>query len=226
MSAQSPKTLDRLLLSLKLKKAGPALTREQAMQAWPVRNPALKVHVADDDLVTIELPRRKDWMGGVLGFLFSVPQAKPVQLDEVGSLVWNLCDGDHTVHDIVGALVNEYKLNRREVEVSLTQYLQTLAKRGMVGFAVPREVAEAAGLTGEAIVTEAPPDADAADPETEPVSDAQPGAPPAAEPPLEDTSDMPPVPAEGSADAPPEASASATPSPSEQTDDQEHPGGL
>ena len=156
MSAQSPKPLDRLLLSLKLKKAGPALTREQAMQAWPVRNPALKVHVADDDAVTIELPRRKDWMGGVLGFLFSVPQAKPVQLDEVGSLVWNLCDGDHTVRDIVGALVDEYKLNRREVEVSLTEYLQTLAKRGMVGFAVPREVAEAAGLTGEAIAMEAP----------------------------------------------------------------------
>ena len=83
-----------------------ALTREQAMQAWPVRNPALQVSEREEGLVTIELPRRKDWMGGVLGFLFSVPQSKPVQLDEVGSFVWGLCDGDDTVSDMVGELVN------------------------------------------------------------------------------------------------------------------------
>jgi len=207
MSAQSPNPLDRILLSLKLKKAEPALTREQAMQAWPVRNPALQVRVGEDDLVTIELPRRKDWMGGVLGFMFSVPQSKPVQLDEVGSLVWNLCDGDHTVSDIVGELVNEYKLNRREVEVSLTQYLQTLGKRGMVGFAVPREVAEAAGLAGE-VVTPGPAPAGEAVAEFHPVA-AGAGSEPEAD---EDTSDMPPV--------------AAAPPPAEEPDDQEHPGGL
>jgi hypothetical protein len=225
MSAQSPKPLDRILLSLKLKKASPALTREQAMQAWPVRNPALKVHVADDDIVTIELPRRKDWMGGMLGFLFSVPQAKPVQLDEVGSLVWNRCDGDHTVNDIVGALVDEYKLNRREVEVSLTEYLQSLAKRGMVGFAVPREVAEAAGLTGDDLVTDAPAD-EAAETASEPVDDFHPGLAAEPETASDDTSDMPPVSADGSADAPLEVPPAAIPAPSEQTNDQEHPGGL
>ncbi|MBU0606797.1 MAG: PqqD family protein [Armatimonadetes bacterium] len=215
MPAQQPKTLDRILVSLKLKKDEPALTREQAMQAWPVRNPALKVHVADDDLVTIELPRRKDWMGGVLGFMFSVPEAKPVQLDEVGSLVWSLCDGENTVNDIVAALVDEYKLNRREVEVSLTQYLQTLAKRGMIGFAVPREVAEAAGLSGEEIGPTAPAEETAVASAASAADDFHPETPETAEPVLEDTTDLPPV----SADAPDDAA------PAERTDDQEHPGG-
>lgn len=203
MSAQPPNTLDRILLSLKLKKSEPALTREQAMQAWPVRNPALIAQVGEDDLITIELPRRKDWMGGVLGFMFSVPQSRPVQLDEVGSFVWTRCDGDHTVSDIVTALVDEYKLNRREVEVSLTQYLQTLGKRGMVGFAVPRDVAEAAGLAGEAYAV-------AAEPADTPAAD-------------EDTSDLPPV---ADDDAAPPAPDDALPPSPEQPDDQEHPGRL
>ncbi|MCE5241195.1 PqqD family peptide modification chaperone [bacterium] len=226
MSAQAPNTLDRILLSLKLKKNGPALTREQAMQAWPVRNPALQVSEREEGLVTIELPRRKDWMGGVLGFLFSVPQSKPVQLDEVGSFVWGLCDGDHTVSDIVGELVNEYKLNRREVEVSLTQYLQTLAKRGMVGFAVPREVAEAAGLAGEEITPEAEPEESAAV-AAETVSEFHPELP-AEEPAAgDDTSDMAPVAAEGPEETPvAEPAADDIASPSEKPDDQEHPGGL
>lgn len=146
MPNQEPKPLDRIMISLRLKKPQGGLSREQAMAAWPVRNPSLKEHIAEDGLVSIDLPRRKDWMGGVLGFLFFVPESKPVLLDEVGSMVWKLCDGEHTVNDIAVALAKEYKLNRREIEVSLTKYLQTLGKRGMVAFAVPREVAEAAGI--------------------------------------------------------------------------------
>lgn len=156
------KPLDRLLVRLKLKQPGGSLTREQILHIWPVRNPALKTYFSEDGLVTFELPRRKDWMGKLLGFLFSVPEAKPVQLDEVGTFVWNLCDGDHTVGDIVAALTVEYKLNRREAEVSLTQYLQQLAKRGIIAFAIPREIAEAAGLQGALYSPETAPPSDEA----------------------------------------------------------------
>ncbi len=156
------KSLDRLLVRLKLKQPGGGLTREQILHIWPVRNPALKTYFSEDGLVTFELPRRKDWMGKLLGFLFSVPESKPVQLDEVGTFVWNLCDGDHTVGDIVAALTAEYKLNRREAEVSLTQYLQQLAKRGIIAFAIPREIAEAAGLQGALYAPETAPPSDEA----------------------------------------------------------------
>lgn len=188
-----PKLVDRALIGLKLKKAaGGGLTREQAMQAWPVRNPALKTKLSDDGIVTIELPRRKDAIGGVLGFLFSVPESKPVQLDEVGTFVWTLCDGDHTVGDIIAALADEYKLNRREVEVSLNKYLQDLAKRGIIAFAVPRDVAEAAGLEGPTISPE-PEASPAAEEQAEPVGDFHPGLPPEPAPRADDTSDLPPV---------------------------------
>jgi len=154
MRKPEPKGLDRIMISLKLKKAQSGLTRDQAMSAWPVRNPSLTVHESEDGLVAVELPRRKDWVGNALGFLFFVPDSKPVQLDEVGSFVWKLCDGEHTVNEMAVALAKEYKLNRREVDVSLTQYLQTLGKRGMIAFAIPREMAEEAGLTGNATYPE------------------------------------------------------------------------
>lgn len=197
MSAQQAKPLDRMLISLKLKKAEGALTRDQAMRAWPVRNPALTTHVSDDGLVTIELPRRKDWMGGALGFLFSVPASKPVQLDEIGSFVYERCEGEHTVNEIVDDMMAEYKLNRREVEVSLTKFLQTLAQRGIIAFAVPREIAEAAGLTGEHYGVEA--GEDAAPAATEPAGASHPAG------------ELPPT---------------AEIGPPEEQDDQEHPGGV
>lgn len=118
------------------------LSRDEAFQARPVRNPALKWRINDEGLVEVIVPRRKDTFGRLMGFLFFVPESRPITLDEVGTRVWNLCDGDHTVEEIIRALSDEYKLGRREVEVSLTEYLRTLGKKGMVGFLVPKEFLE------------------------------------------------------------------------------------
>jgi hypothetical protein len=65
--------------------------------------------------------------------LFVAPPYKQVVLDEVGSDVWNLCTGDNDVDTIVKTLARKYKLGRREVELSLANYLRTLAQRGLIG---------------------------------------------------------------------------------------------
>jgi len=142
----------RLLEQVGLKRRGSPLTREQAFDARPVRNPSLKWRLNDEDSVEVIIPRRGDRLGRALGFLFYVPQSRPVVLDEVGSRVWTLCDGERTVEEIVETLRGEYKLGRREVEVSLTEYLRTLGKRGMIGFLVPEELARELGEEGKDLV--------------------------------------------------------------------------
>ncbi len=117
----------------------PKLRREQALQARPIRNPALKWTELDSGEVRIVLPRRKDATGKLLSVLFHIPKSRPVNLDVVGSRVWTLCDGEHTVADIAEALTDEHKLHRREAEVSLTEFLRMLGKRNMVAFVVPKE---------------------------------------------------------------------------------------
>jgi len=117
----------------------PRLSREHALQARPVRNPALKWEALDNGEVQIILPRRRDAMGKVLSSIFSVPKSKPISLDVVGARVWELCDGEHTVNEIAQALMDEHKIHRREAEVSLTEFLKMLGKRNMVAFVVPTE---------------------------------------------------------------------------------------
>lgn len=135
-----PTTINRALERTGLKqKSQMPLSRDQAFEARPVRNPALKWRINEEESVEVIVPRRKDLFGRAMGFLFFVPESRPITLDEVGTRVWHLCDGEHTVGDIVQTLADEYKLGRREVEVSLTEYLRTLGKKGMVGFLVPKQ---------------------------------------------------------------------------------------
>lgn len=117
----------------------PKLSRGQALQARPIRNPALKWTELDSGEIRIVLPRRKDATGKLLSVLFYIPKSRPVNLDVVGSRVWSLCDGEHTVADIADVLADEHKLHRREAEVSLTEFLKMLGKRNMVAFVVPKE---------------------------------------------------------------------------------------
>ena len=141
-----------LLARLGLRKPQQQLTREQAMEARPVRNPALHWKVNDEDNVVITVERRADVPGKALGWLFMVPERRSLTLDDVGSLVWINCDGENTVSDLVTMLSSHLKVTRRETEVSLTEYLKTLGKRGMIGFMVDRDVAEATGAAGQDVV--------------------------------------------------------------------------
>ncbi|MBC7287541.1 MAG: PqqD family protein [Armatimonadetes bacterium] len=130
------------LFSRRRRRAAQLLTRSQAMAARPIRNPSLVWHEDDEGNAVVILPRRNDTVGKILAWLFTVPESKPVVLDEIGTRVWKLCDGEHSVHDIATMLVERYKITMREAEVSLAEFLRRLGKRGMVAFALPTEVAE------------------------------------------------------------------------------------
>ena len=47
-------------------------------------------------------------------------------LDDIGAMIWSLCDGTHSVSDIVAAIVSEYDAPDETVEVDTMELLQDL----------------------------------------------------------------------------------------------------
>jgi len=115
------------------------LTREQSFSAKPVRNENLRVSRDDEGNVVITISRRKTWWADAVARVLRMPDEKKVALDEIGTAVWDLCDGKHTVQTIIDTFVGKYKLNRREAEVSMFAYFKELTERGFVGFVVNRQ---------------------------------------------------------------------------------------
>ena len=120
----------------------PRITRQDALRVYPVRNPSLEWEIDEEGVVSATLRRPDNLKSRLIGSFLMAPESRQLKLDEVGTFVWNLCDGKHTVKDIVEAMVARYKLSRREVEVSLTEFLRRLAKRGMIAVAVPRDIVD------------------------------------------------------------------------------------
>lgn len=117
-----------------LKIAPQAPDRSVAFRLRPVRNQLVEWETNEEGEALLKIPMRKSRRGKLLGMVFQMPQTRGVQLDEVGTFVWSLCDGNQTVEGIVKQTCKQYKMNRREVEVSVTSYLQMLAERNLIGF--------------------------------------------------------------------------------------------
>lgn len=115
------------------------MTRQQVLAARPVRNVKLETRTTESGEVCIIVPRRTDWVGKLLKLLVVIPKQREIELDAIGSDIWQLCDGEHTVGDIIEMLVDKYKLNQKEAEVSLSKYLDQLARRRLIGLAIVGE---------------------------------------------------------------------------------------
>ncbi len=116
----------------------PRLTPEQVLSSRPVQNANLETEEMEGGGLRVITHRREDWWVRLLAILFPVPRERRVELDSAGKQVWELCDGEHTLKDMIEVFQKRHKLTRMEAEWSLRNYLRDLGKRRLVGFVVEK----------------------------------------------------------------------------------------
>lgn len=111
----------------------PKIDRKEALAIIPVRHPHIEWERKDKEIV-LTIPTRTDRIAKIVKRLVrNLPETRQIALDDVGGSVWELCDGERSINAIVESVSKRYKLTRREAEASVTMFLQTLAKRNLIG---------------------------------------------------------------------------------------------
>jgi hypothetical protein len=114
------------------------LDRRQVLRLYPIRNALVRHEQNEAGVFMLIVPLQPRGIFGWLSRIFKLPREHRIELDEIGSAVWALCDGKHAVETIVQRLAQQYKLERREVELSLFAFLNTLARRGFIAYSKKR----------------------------------------------------------------------------------------
>jgi hypothetical protein len=60
-------------------------------------------------------------------------QIKKLQLDVLGTSVWDLVDGKRSVRRMIQIFAETHRLEKREAEVSVTQFIRELGQRRLLG---------------------------------------------------------------------------------------------
>ena len=126
---------------MRLLRRRPRVTPEQILGSRPVRNESVSVEETEDGRLRIVAQRRNDWWIRALNVVLPIPRERRVELDEAGRQVWEMCDGEHTLRDMIDVFQERHKLTRMEAEWSLRNYLKDLGKRNLVGFVVEKREA-------------------------------------------------------------------------------------
>ena len=109
------------------------------MNSRPARNDLLKWEKTETGEAQIKVTRQETWKTRLLAKVFYIPESRTITLDEVGTEVWQMCDGQTSVAAMIERLRERYRLDRKEAEVSLLSYLKTLGQKSFVGFLVDGE---------------------------------------------------------------------------------------
>ncbi len=116
---------------------GPGLTRESALQCVPVKNSAVREVRLDNGQLRLCYPLPlKPWLAE-LRRRFGPPAKetaeKQIELDELGTLTWDLMDGTLKFSEIVRRFSRRTKVHPKEAEAAVAQFIRELGRRGLIG---------------------------------------------------------------------------------------------
>jgi hypothetical protein len=121
----------------KKKPKGPSISRAEALERIPVKNRQISEDRLESGDVVISYPVIIRPIFAGLAKRFGghevQTQMKKLQLDELGTSVWNLMDGNRSVRQLVKIFAQTHQLETREAEVSVTQFIRELGRRGLIG---------------------------------------------------------------------------------------------
>ena len=130
--------LNKVLYTLKLKKR-PDVDRSKVLKAFPLRNQLITWELDDKGEASLVIPQQDKFWVRFTSKLFMLPDKRVVVLDSIGAYVWEMCDGEHTISQIIKAIQKKHQLTRKEAETSLFTFVQQLGKRNFIQFAIPTE---------------------------------------------------------------------------------------
>ena len=120
----------------KKKPKDPTISRAEALNRVPVKNRQLSENRLESGEVVINYPVTMRPLFAGLIKRFGGPQVqtqmKKLQLDELGTAVWDLVDGKRSVRQLVKAFAGTHQLELREAEVSVTLFMRELGRRGLI----------------------------------------------------------------------------------------------
>jgi hypothetical protein len=113
------------------------LSRREALACIPVKNRNVREQRLENGDVVVVYPMMvRPWMETLarwLGADATPPRTAKLQLDRLGSAVWVMLDGQTSLQRIAAAFSETHRLERKEAEVAVTQFIRELGRRGLIG---------------------------------------------------------------------------------------------
>jgi len=124
---------------MKLSKKGhkrPPLTRTESLACIPQKSPSVTWEILENGDIIVEYPLN------IKPFFLQIAErfqkgrqqklTKKLQLDNLGSMVWRIVDGERDIKTIIKQFAADTGISIQEAELSVTTFFRELGRRGLI----------------------------------------------------------------------------------------------
>jgi len=111
------------------------------LRAVPVRNRAARVREHGEGLRITVQRRPPRWLVPPIRWVIRLRPEHTTELDGLGRRLWEDCDGQRSMEDLVEAFAARERLTFHEARVALTAQLRSLVERGAMALVYPEDEA-------------------------------------------------------------------------------------
>ncbi|MCD1293849.1 PqqD family protein [Methanocella sp. CWC-04] len=119
-------------LFVTFKGSGMKIPYKKLLLSKPKRDPDIEWDKMNSDVVKLYVPYKKTHVLKVLSKFVDIPDERMFRFNPLGSLVWELCDGTHTVQEIKDIIIKRSKGNEKDIEKRLFKFINKLIKNELV----------------------------------------------------------------------------------------------
>jgi hypothetical protein len=113
------------------------MSRNEALDCTPVKNRHVRESRQESGDLVLRYPvsappvaaRVARWLRKDLG----PPRVGALQLDALGTAVWDMIDGRRALREIAAAFAEANQLEPKEAQVAVSQFARELGRRGLIG---------------------------------------------------------------------------------------------
>ena len=122
------------MLNLFQSKTQEPLDRRTSLNGIPVLHNGVSLDEKEEgrSVLTVEAPRSKS----LLAYFLPPIVKRQYRLDELGTFVVKQVNGKRSVLQIINTFAKQYRVNRREAELSMVQFFKSLAGRKAISIVI------------------------------------------------------------------------------------------
>ncbi len=106
---------------------------ENFLERIPVRNPKIGHSVDENGIITLEI-ENKGLFNRIAQKLFKKPPVSFIHLDEMGSFIWPIIDGERSIEALAPLVEEHFGEAAHPLYERLAKYIQILESYGFVGY--------------------------------------------------------------------------------------------
>jgi hypothetical protein len=111
----------------------PPRSKNEALHAVPVPSAVIRLDKTEQGLVRISYPiQLQPWLARLLPRRISLPM-RTLELDVMGSFVWQYIDGRNSVQKLAELVGEHYQWLPSESELAVATFIRQLGQRGIIG---------------------------------------------------------------------------------------------